>query len=70
MRSSASSRKTKRVETVSTSLEVVGLILVAVAMALVAPWLGLAVAGVECVIAGLALSMQVSRLPDLPGDGA
>lgn len=66
MPSSASSRKTTKTEATSTALEVLGALIVALALGIVQIWLGLAALGVECILAGLALSLGSPAPADPP----
>lgn len=70
MPSFASSKTTKRTETASTILEVVGGLIMAAGFGLVRLWLGVAVVGIECIVFGLALSLGAPPAPPDLADGA
>lgn len=53
---SSSGSRSRTSERSSTLLEVLGLALLAAGLGLLRPWLGVAAAGVACVVLGLALS--------------
>lgn len=54
----------------STVLELLGLVVLAVGLGMLAPWLGVAVAGGSCILLGLALDRRPAESPAESADVA